>query len=164
MHGLESSPMTNHQRVGAMGLAFVCFWMFCVAVPVHAQNSLPNPLRDVGLDQRLNEQVPLDLTFRDETGKTVQLREYFGEKPVILALVYYDCPMLCTLVLNGLLRSLRTLSFTVGHEFNVVIVSFNSKDTPALAAAKKGTCLQSYARPGAETGWHFLTGEEGAIQ
>jgi len=112
----------------------------------------------------LNEQLPLDLTFRDETGKTVQLREYFGEKPVILALVYYDCPMLCTLVLNGVLRSLRTLSFTVGHEFNVVTVSFNSKDTPTLAAAKKETYLQGYARRGAEAGWHFLTGEEEAIQ
>jgi protein SCO1/2 len=145
-------------------LVVVCLWMFCAGVPARAQNSLPAPLRDVGLDQRLNEQVPLDLTFRDETGKTVQLREYFGEKPVILALVYYDCPMLCTLVLNGVLRSLRTLSFSVGHEFNVVTVSFNPKDTPTLAAAKKETYLQGYARPGAEAGWHFLTGEEEAIQ
>ncbi len=131
---------------------------------MYAQSAAPDPFRDVSLDQRLNEQVPLDLTFRDETGKTVQLREYFGEKPVILALVYYDCPMLCTLVLNGLLRSLRTLSFTAGNEFNVVIVSFNPKDTPALAAAKRETYLQSYARPRAETGWHFLTGEEEAIR
>jgi len=145
-------------------LVVVCFWLLCAAVPARAQNSLPNPLRDVGLDQRLNEQLPLDLTFRDETGKTVQLREYFGEKPVVLALVYYDCPMLCTLVLNGLLRSLRTLSFTVGNEFNVVTVSFNPKDTPTLAAAKKETYLHGYTRPGAEVGWHFLTGEEEAIQ
>jgi len=133
-------------------------------MPARAQNSLPGPLRGVGLDQRLNEQVPLDLTFRDETGKTVQLREYFGEKPVILVLAYYECSMLCTLVLNGVLRSLRTLSFSVGHEFNIVTVSFNPKDTPTLAAAKKDTYLRGYARPGAEAGWHFLTGEEEAIQ
>jgi protein SCO1/2 len=112
----------------------------------------------------LNEQVPLDLTFRDETGKNVQLRDYFGEKPVILSLVYYECPMLCSLVLNGLLRSLRALAFTAGEEFNVVTVSFNPVETPPLAAAKKEAYLQNYGRPGATAGWHFLTGEEEAIQ
>jgi protein SCO1/2 len=138
--------------------------LFCSAVSAQAQTANLNPFTNVGLDQRLNEQVPLDLSLRDETGKLVQLRDYFGERPVILALVYYDCPMLCTLVLNGLLRSLRTLSFTVGNEFNVVTVSFNPRETPTLAAAKKETYLQGYARPGAEAGWHFLTGEEDAIQ
>jgi protein SCO1/2 len=131
---------------------------------VQAQSANSNPFADVGLDQRLNVQVPLDLRFRDETGDAVQLRDYFGEKPVVLALVYYDCPMLCTLVLNGLLRSLRALSFTAGSEFNVVTVSFNPRETPVLAAGKKETYLQGYARPGAEVGWHFLTGEEDAIR
>jgi protein SCO1 len=133
-------------------------------IPAHAQNTLPGPLRDVGFDQRLDVQVPLDLAFRDETGQFVQLADYFDEKPVILSLVYYECPMLCPLVLNGLLRSLRTLSFNIGEEFTVITLSFNPRETPALAAAKKETYLQGYARPRAETGWHFLTGEESAIQ
>jgi len=139
-------------------------WLLFTVLPVHAQTANLNPFPNVGLDQRLNEQVPLELSFRDETGKRVQLQDYFGEKPVILSLMYYDCPMLCTLVLNGLLRSLRTLSFTVGNEFKIVTVSFNPRETSALAAAKKETYVQGYARPGAETGWHFLTGEEEAIR
>ena len=123
-----------------------------------------NPFANIGLDQRLNEQLPLTLSFRDETGKTVQLGDYFGEKPVILSFAYYDCPMLCTLVINGLIRTLRTLSFSAGTEFNVVTVSFNPKDTPSSAALKRQTSLQSYSRKGAETGWHFLTGDEITIQ
>jgi len=123
-----------------------------------------NPFSNVGLDQHLNEQVPLDLTFRDETGRLVQLREYFGEKPVILSLAYYDCPMLCTLVINGLIRTLRTLSFSAGKEFNVLTVSFDPREKPPLAAMKRQLTLQSYNRSGAEAGWHFLTGEEESIQ
>jgi protein SCO1/2 len=138
--------------------------LFVFPLSAQAQPATANPFAAVGLDQRLNEQLPLDLPFRDETGKSVRLRDYFGEKPVVLALVYYQCPMLCTLVLNGLLRSLRALSFTAGHEFTVVMVSFAPRETPALAAIKKATYLQAYARPGAEAGWHFLTGEEPAIQ
>jgi protein SCO1/2 len=139
-----------------------------LVVPTWAQglnaSSQPSTLRDVGIDQKLNEQVPLDLVFRDEAGKVVKLREYFGEKPVILSLVYYECPMLCNMILNGLYRSLRTLSFDVGREFNVVTVSFNPKETPALAAAKKDTYIKAYARPGAAQGWHFLTGAEESIR
>lgn len=134
------------------------------AVSAPAQNTRPGPLRAVDIEQRLGEQVPLELLFRDETGKSVPLRAYFGDKPVILALVYYECPMLCTLVLNGLLRSLRALSFNVGDEFTVVTVSFNPRDTPAIALAKKQAYLHAYARPGAASGWHFLTGEEASIQ
>lgn len=127
-------------------------------------SSQPAVLRDVGIDQKLNEPAPLDLVFRDETGRSVPLREYFGEKPVILSLVYYECPMLCTMVLNGLVRSLRTLSFDVGEEFTVLTVSFNPKETPAQAAEKKQIALESYGRPGAASGWHFLTGEETSIR
>jgi protein SCO1/2 len=123
-----------------------------------------NPFPDVGFDQRLGEQVPLNLIFTDETGKTVQLKEYLGEKPVILSLAYYDCPMLCTLVLNGLVRTLRTLSFSAGNEFNVITVSFDAREKPPLAAEKGKTYLQAYNRPGAEKGWHFLTGDEESIQ
>ena len=131
--------------------------------PGHAQETRPAVPGNLGIDQRLNAQVPLDLRFRDETGRSVQLGDYFGSKPVILALVYYRCPMLCPLVLDGLVSSLRVLSFTAGNQFTVVVVSFNPRETPELAAAKKETSLQRYARPGAEGGWHFLTGEEQAI-
>lgn len=120
-------------------------------------------LADVSIEQRLNQQVPLNLTFRDESGNTVRLGDYFGQKPVILALVYYDCPMLCTQTLNGLTSALSILKFNVGHEFNVVTVSFNPKETPTLAAAKKRSYLNRYARPGAAEGWHFLTGDQPSI-
>ena len=123
-----------------------------------------NPFADIGLDQRLDAQLPLDLTFTDETGKPVRLREYFGTKPVILSLAYYDCPMLCTLVVNGLIRTLRTLSFSAGNEFTVLTISFNPTDTAKMAATKKQTSLQSYNRAGAEAGWHFLTGDEATLR
>jgi protein SCO1/2 len=132
--------------------------------PSYSKPASENPFANIGLDQRLNEQIPLSLSFRDESGKTVQLGDYFGEKPVILQFAYYDCPMLCTLVINGLIRTLRTLSFSAGNEFNVVTVSFNPKETPPMAAVKRKTSLQSYSRKGAETGWHFLVGDEAAIQ
>src|SRR6185369_16603668 len=99
----------------------------------------PAILNDVGIDQRLNEDLPLDLVFRDESGAPVTLGSYFGRKPVILSLAYFECPMLCTLVLNGLASALKVLSFDAGKEFEVVTVSFNPHDTPELAAAKKQT-------------------------
>ena len=121
-------------------------------------------LRDIRIEQRLNAQVPLDLAFSDETGRTVQLKEYFGSKPVILVLAYYDCPMLCTLVLNGLTSSLTDLRFNVGHEFSVVTVSFDPREKPPLAAAKKEVYVRRYGREGASAGWHFLTGDEANIK
>jgi protein SCO1 len=123
-----------------------------------------NPFANIGLDQHLNEQLPLSLTFRDETGKSVQLGDYFGEKPVILSLAYYNCPMLCTMVINGLIRTLRTMSLSAGTEFNIVTVSFDPKDTPTSAATKRQTSLQSYSRKGADAGWHFLVGDDATIQ
>jgi protein SCO1/2 len=123
----------------------------------------PDILRDVGFDQRLGAQVPLDLPFRDETDHTVTLREYLGDKPVVLVPAYYECPMLCTLVLNGVVSALRALPFDVGKEFRVVTVSFNPHETSALAAAKKATYLGEYRRPGADAGWHFLVGDEASI-
>ncbi len=124
----------------------------------------PPLLRNVGIDQRLNEQVPLNLTFRDETGKTVHLADYFGKKPVILSLVYFHCPMLCTMVENGLLNTLKTLKFDVGDEFNVLTVSFDPRDTPDFAAAKKAIYIGLYGREHAAEGWHFLTGDEPSIK
>ena len=124
----------------------------------------PPVLKDVGIDQLLNNQVPLDLEFRDEDGRTVKLAEYFKDKPVVLSLVYYSCPRLCTQVLTGLLGALKGLPMTPGKEFVNLSVSFDPRETPQLAAAKKAEYLKRYDRPGAEAGWHFLTGDEASIQ
>jgi len=124
----------------------------------------PPVLKDVGIDQLLNNQVPLDLEFRDESGRTVKLAEYFKDKPVVLSLVYYDCPRLCTQVLTGLLGAMKALPMTPGKEFVNLSVSFDPRETPQLAAAKKAEYLKRYDRPGAEAGWHFLTGDVAAIQ
>ena len=129
-----------------------------------AQQGLPAQLREVGIDQRLNEKIPLDLSFRDETGRPVELGEYFGHKPVILSLVYYECPMLCTTVLNGLLAGMRAMPLHLGEHFEVVTVSFNPRETPALAAAKKEEYVRHYGRPGTGRSWHFLTGDEPSIR
>jgi protein SCO1/2 len=129
-----------------------------------AQTALPPQLRDVGIDQRLNARVPLELGFRDESGAPVALRSYFGRRPVVLALVYYECPMLCTMVLNGLLKSLRAINLDAGRDFEVVTVSFDPSETHELAAAKKQSYVERYSRPTAAAGWHFLTGEEEAIR
>lgn len=121
-------------------------------------------LESVGLDQKLGSQVPLDLTFLDERGQEVQLGEFFGEKPVVLTLVYYECPMLCTLILNGTVRALRAMDFSAGEEFQIVTVSINPEETPALAASKKAEYTDIYRREGANEGWHFLTGREDQIR
>jgi cytochrome c oxidase subunit 2 len=128
------------------------------------KSGLPDTLRNIGIDQKLGDQIPLDLVFRDEAAKPVQLRQYFTDKPVILSLVYYDCPMLCTQELNGLDRSINVLTFNLGKDFDVVTVSFNPRETPDLAAEKKKEYLKIYSRPGASQGWHFLTGDESQIQ
>jgi protein SCO1/2 len=127
------------------------------------KSNLPAPLRQVGIDQRLNNQVPLDLVFTDENGQAVRLGQYFGKKPVILSLVYYDCPMLCTQVLNGLTGSLKALKFDVGRDFEVVTVSFDPREKPDLARQKKEGYMVRYGREGAGAGWHFLTGDEASI-
>ena len=114
--------------------------------------------------RKLNQQVPLDLTFRDENGKTVLLADYFKQKPVILNFVYFKCQDLCPLLLDGVVRSLRALSFDLGNQFDVLTVSFDPHDDPPLAAAKKADLVEKYSRPGAATGWHFLTGDETSIQ
>jgi protein SCO1/2 len=124
----------------------------------------PGLLSKIGIDQRLNEHVPLDLAFVDETGRDVKLRDYFGKRPVLLAMVYYECPMLCTQVLNGVTGALKVLNFDVGKEFEVVAVSINPKEGPGLAAAKKQAYLERYGRPQTADGWHFLTGREENIR
>jgi protein SCO1/2 len=127
------------------------------------QTGLPKPLVNVGIDQRLNEPLPPDLTFRDESGKAVRLGDYFGTRPVVLALVYYQCPMLCNELLNGLVSSLRALPFDVGKEFSVIAVSFNPDEEPSLASDVKSAYLKRYGHRGDPSGWHFLTGAPQSI-
>lgn len=123
-----------------------------------------NLLKQVKFDQNLDAQLPMDTPLRDESGKAVRLGDYFGKKPVVLLFVYYECPMLCSLELNGLVRNLKVLSMTPGNEFELVTVSFDPKDTPRIASAKKRGYLARYDRPGAEKGWHFLTGEAAPVK
>jgi protein SCO1/2 len=132
--------------------------------PGDAASAKPGILSKIGIDQRLNAQVPLDLTFVEESGREVRLGEYFGKRPVILALVYYECPMLCTQILNGLVSALGTLKFDVGREFDVVAVSINPREGPGLASQKKAAYLERYGRPQTAAGWHFLTGREENIR
>lgn len=129
-------------------------------------NSTPTVLQQVGIDQKLNEQLPLDARFQDEVGNDVALGSYFGKKPVLLAFVYYECPMLCNEVLNGTLGTLKALPFSAGKEFDVVAISFDSRENekPGLAAEKKQSYIDRYNRPGARDGWHFLTGTEENIK
>lgn len=119
----------------------------------------PAAIKDIGFDQRLGETLPLDVALRDEGGNAVKLGDYFGKRPVVLTLVYYECPMLCTMTLNSLSSALSTLSFDVGREFEVVTVSFDAREKPALASGKKKAYVSRYGRPGADQGWHFLTGD-----
>lgn len=120
-------------------------------------------LSEVRVDQRLGERVPLELRFRDESGAEVALGSYFGARPVLFALVYYECPSLCTMVLNGLVDGVRAVGFTPGADFEVVIASIDPGETPELAAAKKQAYLERYGRPETAAGWHFLTGAQEAI-
>jgi protein SCO1/2 len=132
--------------------------------PGDPATSKPGVLGRIRIDQRLNEHVPLDLPFVDERGRDVRLGDFFGKRPVILALVYYECPMLCTQVLNGLVTALGVMNFEPGREFEVVAVSFNPKEGPGLASQKKANYLERYGRPQTAAGWHFLTGKEESIK
>ena len=135
-----------------------------VAAFVSAETARPPMLKDVAIDQRLGQSLPLDAIFQDEEGHAVRLGQYFLGRPVILVLAYYNCPMLCTQVFNGLTSSLRVLSFDAGKEFEVVAVSFDPNDRPADARAKKKPYVEQYGRPGAAAAWHFLTGSTASIE
>ncbi len=132
--------------------------------PPRAPQGLPRALEGVGFDQRIGASIPRDVVFRDETGQVVRLGDYFTDLPVLLVPAYYECPMLCTLVLNGVTSALKALPFSVGKEFRVVVFSFDPRDTPERAAAKRQAYLAEYRRAGAEQAWHFLTGDEAAIR
>jgi protein SCO1/2 len=146
--------------------AFLCAAVLALAVlPAVAQqpaSAQPAPLAGVGIDQRMNQLVPADLTFRDETGKTVRLGDYFGKKPIVLSLVYFNCPFMCTEVLNGELRALQGISLKLGEDYEALTVSFDPKEGPADAAVKRRIYTGLYGRP--TSGWHFLTGEQASIR
>jgi protein SCO1 len=147
-----------------MKIALILIGLATATVPLRAEDKRPAALRDAGITQRMGEQVPLDLTFRDETGRLVQLREYFGKRPVILVLAYFRCPKLCTQVLNGLVNGLEQIGdLRIGQDVTVLTVSFDPKEGPELAAAKKKAYVAQYGDAGADAGWHFLTGKEEAI-
>jgi protein SCO1/2 len=126
-------------------------------------DQLPQVLQKVGVSQHLNQQLPLDAVFVDETGKTVKLGDYFGSKPAIVTMVYYTCPMLCSEELDGLTSALEMVKLTPGEDFNIVIVSIDPSDTPELAAKSKALYVKRYGRPETAAGWHFLTGQRPAI-
>lgn len=147
------------------GLVAACFALVAEAqVPAPRVTVPPQLIQKIGIDQKLGEQLPLDLAFHDESGKTVHLRDYFGKKPVVLSLVYYRCPMLCTMELNGMLAAFKVTSFDIGKEYEVVTVSFDPREGPDLAREKKASYIKQYNRPGAEAGWHFLTGDQENIE
>jgi protein SCO1/2 len=129
----------------------------------NAGDQLPQVLQKVGVSQHLNQQLPLDASFVDDTGKTVRLGDYFGKHPAILSLVYYNCPMLCSEELDGLTGALEMVKLTPGKDFDVVIISIDPSETPEIAAAKKAFYVKRYGRPETAAGWHFLTGQRPAI-
>jgi protein SCO1/2 len=147
-----------------LGMA-ACAWAQGMGPSIESPpaNVRPPGLKNVGIEQHLNEQIPADLQFRDESGKKVRLGDYFGKRPLILNLVYYKCPMLCSEVLSGLTSALKPMKFDVGKDFDVLTVSFDPRETPQDATESKAKWLQRYGHPGAEKGWHFLTGPQDSI-
>ncbi len=144
-----------------MGAAPVGGYQQAQGVP---SSALPKALREIGFDQNLDHQLPLDAQFRDESGRPVRLADYFGKRPVVLAFVYYDCPMLCTQVLNSMASTMSILAQDPGKDFEIVTISIDPREKPPLAMMKKAAYLERYKREGAAEAWHFLTGDEAEIK
>jgi len=166
---MRSLGTFRHAALTTLVVATVGVWPVAGQGPIRSEagepsDSLPKALEGVTYAQRLGDQVPADLPFVDESGKAVRLGDYFGTRPVVLALAYYECPMLCTQVLNGMTGALKTLSFDAGKDFDVVVVSIDPKDNFRLAANKKQSYVTHYGRPETAGGWHFLTGSEASIK
>ena len=150
---------------GRDGHATVVLLALLMASTVSAQATKPVLLNDVGIDQKLGAQIPADLTFTDETGKIVRLSDYFtGQRPIVLSLVYYNCPMLCTMSLNDQTRAMQAMPLNPSTDFEIVTISFDAREGTDLAAAKKKRYIHEYHKPGASAGWHFLTGNEENIR
>ena len=175
-HG-KTIRWTTTRSMTRASLAAALLCVLCAALPALAQVSsygdkqtgqnigdqLPTVLQKVQVDQHLNRQLPMDAQFVDDTGKTVRLGDYFGKRPAILSLVYFNCPMLCSEELDGLASALMMVKLTPGKDFNIVVVSIDPTDTPAVAAKKKAFYVKRYGRPETAAGWHFLTGQQPAI-
>jgi protein SCO1/2 len=152
-------------------LASVCFFAGAAGLLAQGQDlfrpprptTLPPALRNVGVEQKLKRTIDLNLEFRDENGRTVALREYFGKKPVVLAPVYFQCPMLCTQILSGLVSALKPLDLEPSNEFDVIAFSFDPAEKSELALSKKTNYVKRYGRPATAAGWHFLTGDQAGI-
>jgi protein SCO1/2 len=169
---------TMRKRQAMTGLSLLAFALVCLQAPLvrgqvsdygqkemgAVQNSQPTALSHVAITQKLNRQIPLDGVFRDETGKAVRLGDYFGKRPVILSMVYYQCKVLCPEEIDGLVGALEMVKFDPGKQFDVVFVSIDPTETPEIAAREKALYLKRYGRPETASGWHFLTGEPAAIQ
>jgi protein SCO1 len=160
---LESLAATAATAVAFLALALGAAAQLA-SDPMQSVGVRPELLKQVGIDQKLNQSIPLELTFRDENGAPVQLARFFGQKPVLLTLVYYNCPMLCTQVLNGVESSLKELSTDIGKQYDVVTISIDPTESHVLAKTKKEMYVGMYGRPGAAEGWHFLTGDEPHIK
>ncbi len=165
---MKRALMATQAAAAAAAMAFLALAPGAAAQlasdPMQSVGVRPELLKQVGIDQKLNQSIPLDLTFRDEDGKTVALGQFFGQKPVILTLVYYNCPMLCTQVLNGVESSLKELSTDIGNQYDVVTISIDPTESHVLAKTKKEMYVGMYGRSGAAEGWHFLTGDEPQIK
>jgi protein SCO1/2 len=163
----STKQFANSIVVGFLGLALLAGAAWGQGMTTGIMSPPPNVrppgLKNVAIQQNLNQQIPPDLVFTDDLGRKVKLGDYFGQKPLILNFVYYGCPMLCGEELAGLESALRVLKFDLGKEFEVITISFDPKNTPEIAAKKKEQFLRRYNRPGAERGWHFLVGEPAAI-
>jgi protein SCO1/2 len=177
----RKEPQRTPRTPSFMLVLFSAFFAFFAVQPLRSQmaagpasaglkrepgvvsSQVPAALREIGFDQNLDQTVPLDTAWRDEAGRSVKLGDYFGKRPVVLVFAYYDCPMLCTLVINGLSSALGVMSLNAGSDFEIVTVSFDPRDTPRSASAKKAIYLERYKRPGAVDGWHFLTGDRASI-
>jgi protein SCO1 len=169
---------TMHKRQAMTGLSLLALALVCLQAPPArgqvsdygqkemgaVQNAPPTALSHVAVTQKLNQQIPLDGVFRDETGKTVRLGDYFGKRPVILSMVYYQCKVLCPEEIDGLVGALEMVKFDPGKQFDVVFVSIDPTETPEIAAREKALYLKRYGRPETASGWHFLTGEPAAIE
>lgn len=164
-------------KTSAVIALLLTFFAVGITAPARAQNmpgqdapagptsgTMPSMLKGITIQQKLNTQIPLDLHFRDETGRDVTLRQYFTDRPVILNLVYFQCAMLCPQVVEGLARSLKQVTFQAGKQYTVLTVSFDPRDTPAIAAEKKAIALKELGGSGSADGWHFLTGDEPSIR
>jgi len=142
----------------------VLLLLFAFTPSLRSQDPPAGILTEIGVDQKLDAQLPLDAVLRDEEGRAVTLKNYFNDKPVILSFVYFECPMLCTMTLNGLVHSLKPLSFQIGKEFEVISISIDPSESSSLASQKKQTYVKEYGRAGASSGWHFLTGDQESIR